>query len=99
MGDGIVQSSFTSGEIAPSLYGRVDFARYYTGLKTCRNFIVRQFGGVTNRPGSRFIAEQKDMSKRVRLVPFVFNSSQSYVLEFGHLYMRIIKDGGVIVYP
>ena len=50
MGSGIIQPSFTSGELSPSLYGRVDFARYYTGLKTCRNYIIRQYGGVVNRP-------------------------------------------------
>ena len=27
------------GEIAPSLYGRVDMAKYATALRKCRNFI------------------------------------------------------------
>lgn len=99
MGKGIVQPSFTSGELSPSLYGRIDFARYYTGLKTCKNFIVRQFGGVSNRPGTRFVSEVVDSTKRSRLIPFEFSTSQAYVLEFSHLKMRIIKDGGVVVWP
>jgi hypothetical protein len=98
MGTGVIQPSFTSGELAPSLYGRVDFARYYTGLKTCRNFIVRQYGGLTNRPGTKLVVETNS-SGVVRLIPFQFSTSQTYVLEFGNLYMRVIRNGGQVVYP
>lgn len=99
MGDQIPQNSFTSGEIAPSLFGRVDFARYYTGLKTCLNFIVRQFGGITNRPGTRLCAAFKDSTKKGRLIPFEFNSDQAYTLEFTEEMIRIYKDGGLVVWP
>lgn len=87
------QRSFASGEIAPSLYARVDISKYATGLRTCRNFYVMRHGGVINRPGTNFICEVKDSTKTVRLVEFVFNLSQTYVLEFGDQYMRVIKDG------
>lgn len=97
MSNALPQSSFTSGELAPNLYGRVDFARYYSGLKTCRNIIVSQFGGVFNRSGSRYCVSAKDMTKRVRLVPFQFSASQQYVIEFGHLYARIIYNGALVV--
>lgn len=98
MSRGIVQASFTTGELSPSLYGRTDFARYYSGLKTCRNFIVRQYGGVSNRPGSRYVAETKySGSSAVRLIPFQFSTVQTYVLEFGHLYMRVIMNGGYVL--
>ena len=75
MGQGTVQSSFTSGELAPSLYGRVDFARYYTALKTCRNFIVRPYGGVINRAGTYLAAEVKTSSIKGRLIPFEYSLS------------------------
>jgi hypothetical protein len=88
-----IQRSFSGGEIAPSLYARVDQSKYYTGLRTCRNFIVMRGGGVTNRPGSEFITEVKDSTKAVRLIRFAFNSEQTYVLEFGHEYMRVIRAG------
>jgi len=88
-----IQRSFSGGEIAPALFARADQAKYQSGLKTCRNFMVMRHGGVTNRPGSRFIAEVKDSSQAVRLIKFVFNADQTYVLEFGHQYMRVIRDG------
>ena len=90
------QLSFSSGEIAPSLQGRVDQVKYATGLKTCRNFMVQRHGGVTNRPGTTFDAEVNDSSKAVRLIPFVFNPSQTYVLEFGDIYMRVHQNGALL---
>ena len=63
------QPSFAGGELAPSLWGRVDLARYQTSLKRCRNFITRQYGGADNRPGTRFVAATKNASKASRLIP------------------------------
>lgn len=89
----LVQRSFSGGEIAPALYARVDTTKYATGLRTCRNMLVMRHGGVQNRPGSTFVCETKTSTKVSKLIPFVFDSSQTYVLEFGDLYMRVIKDG------
>jgi hypothetical protein len=88
----ITQKAFSGGEIAPALYARTDLAKYFTALKTCRNFYVMRHGGVTNRPGTKFIGEVKDSTKAVRLIPFVFNNAQTYILEFGDQYMRVIKN-------
>lgn len=93
----INQRSFSSGELAPALYARTDVAKYYTGLRTCRNMMVMRHGGVTNRAGTKFIGPVKDMSKTVRLIPFVFNSDQTYVLEFGNLYMRVIHNDAYVL--
>jgi len=54
-----MQASFAGGEISPNLYGRVDLERYASSLRRCRNFMVRQFGGVDNRSGFRFLGKQK----------------------------------------
>lgn len=88
-----IQPSFSSGEIAPAAHGRVDLAKYQTALKTCRNFLTRVHGGVVNRPGTEFIAE----SDIGRFLPFIFNESQSYVLDFRNLALQIVKDGGYVL--
>lgn len=93
----VSQKSFASGELTPSLHARVDISKYQTGLRTCRNFVVHRHGGVSNRAGSQFIAEVKDSTKNVRLIPFVFNSTQTYVLEFGDQYMRVHKNGSQVI--
>lgn len=92
-----IQRSFTRGELAPSLHARVDTAAYPTALRTCRNFVVDRHGGVSNRPGTTFVGEVKDSTKHVRLIPFVFNATQTYVLEFGDLYMRVHKNGAQVL--
>lgn len=96
------QPSFTGGEASPSLYGRVDLARYSTSLKLCENFIVLRQGGVTNRPGTEFMAPAKysgiaaGSTTGVRLIPFEFSSDQTYILEFGHLYVRFYRAGAQV---
>lgn len=99
MTQGIMQSSFTKGEFGPALYGRVDLSIYGLGLRTCLNYIVRQYGGVSNRPGFAFVGETKDSSRKSRLIPFAFSTVQQYALEFGHQTMRVVKDGGYVTEP
>ncbi|MBF0164470.1 MAG: hypothetical protein HQM01_08255 [Magnetococcales bacterium] len=95
----LMQTSFAAGELAPALRVRVDLAKYHSGATLARNFFVMAQGGMANRPGTRFVGACKDSSHPVRLIPFVFSVTQSYVLEFGHLYMRVIQDGGYVLEP
>ena len=78
----VTQRTFSSGEISPSLFARADLVKYATGLKICKNNIVLRYGGASNRPGTEFICEAKDSSKVIRLIPFIYNVNQTYVLEF-----------------
>lgn len=91
------QTSFTGGEVSPSLYGRTKLAQYYKSVRTMLNFIVHPHGPTSNRPGTKFIAETKDSSKLSRLIPFTFSVTQTYMLEFGNEYMRVYKDGAPVV--
>ena len=95
---GVLQPTFAAGELSPSASARTDIARYYTGLKTCRNFMVMPYGGVRNRPGTKFVCEVENSNKLTRLIPFQFNDQQTYILQFGDLQTRFIKDGGQILF-
>jgi len=92
----ISQRSFTSGEIAPSLYARNDIVQYLTGLRTCENFIIKKHGGASNRSGTKYVVSTKDSTKVSRIIKFVFNSSQTYVIEVGNLYLRFIRNGAQV---
>ena len=92
-----MQNTFAAGELSPALMSRVDLPQYAAGCRALRNFIVHSTGAISNRPGTKFIAEVKDSSKKVRLVRFVFSTTQAYVIEFGNLYCRFYKDDGQIV--
>jgi len=94
-----LQTSFTGGEQSPAVSGRADLAKYQSGLKTARNVIIHAQGGLSGRAGTTFACEHKDSTKKDRLIPFRFNSAQAYVLVFGDMNMRIIKDGGVVLNP
>ncbi|WP_346688968.1 hypothetical protein [uncultured Cloacibacillus sp.] len=87
------QVSFAAGELAPSLYGREDLAKYAVGLRTLKNFTVHPHGGVSNRAGMRYVAEAKHAGKAVRLVPFEYSDADAYLLEFGDEYVRFYKNG------
>ena len=80
--------SFAGGEISRDMWGRLDDAKYQSGLAECVNFIVRPQGVLENRPGTTFIRFAKYDNRRCRLVPFVFSSTQSMVVELGHQYAR-----------
>ncbi|WP_338506409.1 hypothetical protein VRB95_11035 [Erwinia aphidicola] len=97
MPNSMIQPSFAGGELAPSTYGRVDLAKYGVSLRQCKNFIVRQYGGIENRPGTKFIAAAKFPDRQCRLIPFQFSTVQTYALEFGAGYMRVFKDGGAVL--
>lgn len=92
-----VQRSFVGGEIAPALRSRADLVKYTTGLALCENNIIRPQGGVYSRPGTKFICELDDSSAQGRLIPFQFNTEQTYILIFENLKMRVIKDGGLVL--
>ena len=92
-----IQPSFSGGELSPALHARVDLGKYSTGLATCRNCFVHPHGGVSNRPGTQFIAEVKDSSKATRLIPFSFSTTQTYAIEAGNLYIRFFMDAGQIL--
>jgi hypothetical protein len=91
-----IQTNFSSGELSPYMYGAVDIERYRQGLATCKNFIPVIQGGLTRRPGTKFIGETKTAADKVRLIPFEFSTTQAYILEFGNNYIRFFTDGGQV---
>ena len=93
----VIQSSLAAGELAPSLHGAVDLAKYDAGLAICENCYVNYRGGVSNRTGTQFIGYAASNTQNVILIPFQFKTTQTYILEFSHLKMRVIKDGGFVL--
>ena len=88
-------TNFRAGEISPRLEGRIDLQKYNEAVKDLNNMIVFPQGGVTRRPGTYYAGTTKD-GGQVRLINFEFSDTQAYVLEFGNLYVRIYKDGGLV---
>ena len=90
-------TTFQAGEFSPKLDGRVDLQKYTQAAKKIENMTIHPQGGAARRPGSIFVREVKNSQHNVRLIPFEFNVTQAYILEFGDQYFRIHKDGGTVV--
>jgi len=90
-------TNFTGGELSPRLDGRNDLAKYSSGCSTLENLIVYPHGSAARRPGTNFVAAVKDSTKKTRLIPFEFSTTQTYMLEFGNQYIRFYKDNGQIL--
>ena len=90
-------TNFTGGELSPRLDGRNDLNKYASGCKTLENMIVYPHGSAARRSGTQFAAEVKDSSKKTRLIPFEFSTTQTYMMEFGNQYIRFYKDNGQIL--
>lgn len=94
----LIQRSLSGGELTPALWSRTDESKYQSGLKALRNAFVMKHGGAIGRGGTTFVAAAKigNPPKPVRLIPFIFNNSDTLMLEFGNLYMRIHHFGSPI---
>jgi len=94
-----IQTNFTSGEIDPLLRSRVDIKQYQNGASKLTNVLVQPQGGVKRRPGLKHIYELDaayNPDDGIRLVPFEFSTSDSYMLMFTAGKMHVIRDGAVI---
>jgi hypothetical protein len=89
----IAQRSFAGGEVAPAIYPRVDTVKYTTGARTLRNMFVKKHGGVSNRPGTSFVAEVRDSSRATRILPFRHTEALTFILELGNLSVRGVQEG------
>ena len=92
----ILKESFNAGEFTPKLHSRYELSKYKNGCKTLTNFIPLPHGPITRRPGFEYIAAVKTAAKYTRLIPFEFSEEDSYIVEFGHEYVRFYRNGGQI---
>lgn len=87
-----IQTSFNAGEVTPLVYGRPDLQKYGNGLETCQNMIPMVQGPLTSRPGTVFINEAGFSGGYVRLLEFVFSTTQAYIVEAGQYYFRFYRN-------
>jgi hypothetical protein len=100
-----MQPGFVSGEMAPSLYGRIDLAKYRQGASVMRNAFVSYKGGILSRAGSAYVGMCKQGAPNAGTTPtsypprdikFQFNINQGFDLEFGDEYMRVVSNGAYV---
>lgn len=83
------------GYISPKMRGRVDLDFYKQSLDYILNYIVSPQGEVNYRNGSFFVSQTRG-NKKARIIPFIYNTEQAYIIEITDLFMRFYKDHGLI---
>lgn len=91
------QNSFAAGEFSPRLFGRDDVEAYFAAAAQLQNWLVLPFGGIQTTPGTKFVGEARDSDDPVRLLKFVFNTDQTYVIEMNDSKFRWYKNGARVV--
>jgi len=92
-----IQTNFTSGELDPLVRSRVDIDSYKNALETARNVICQPQGGVSRRPGTKFINELAGTpASGIRLVSFEFSIDDSYMLCFTNDTMYVYKNKALV---
>ncbi len=78
-------NSFIGGELSPSLFAHTDLDKFRNGATTMRNCFVDYRGGALSRAGFAYVGKslQDPSGQPPRLIPFEFNITQEYALEFG----------------
>lgn len=94
-------TSFNAGQFSPLLDARSDYQKYTSGCRTLENFLVKTQGPIERRPGTQYIADANSTTE-ARLVPFVYSTDDSYVLELTENCIRFYRtdannDGGQIL--
>ena len=89
-----VFTNFTSGEISPTAGARIDITQYNNSAREIENGVVQIQGGVEKRPGTYYVGPTKFVGKKARLIPFKYNFTQEFMMEFGEKYTRLFANGG-----
>lgn len=93
------QTAFNAGEWSPLLWARVDSEKYRQSARILENFQILPYGGIYRRPGFECLCEAKDQNNPARLVPWQFSVTDSYVLEFYNLGIRVFKGDTCKICP
>ena len=88
---------YLSGEISKSQIADVGSDIYQSGADLQDGFVTTP-EGTTMCPGSIYVANTKSDVK-VRNYTFIYGQDDTYTLEFGPLYIRFYRLGGVIGVP
>lgn len=91
----ILQSNWTTGEVDPISYMRVDAQGYTGGAKQLKNMLVRSTGATERRPGLLTVADMGTL--RRRLIDFQFDANEKYVCAFGNADLDIYSADGTLV--
>lgn len=97
----VVKFAFIAGELSPTLFGRTDLTKFDLGMAEAKNFFVDYRGGLSSRPGTRFMEHVYLDTLHTRMIPFSFSPEEedTYIILFGDEYIRFLQSGNYVLEP
>ncbi len=80
----IMQTDFSAGYWSRKMDGRLDYEQYTKACSELKNFLVIPQGGVTMRPGMRFIADLGVISGAIRIIPLSVADNENFAIILSH---------------
>lgn len=92
-----LKNNFLGGLISKRALGRTDLPQHQQGCEEMENCIVQTPGGFRVRPGTRYIANAYSNTGQVRLIPFIYSQTESYMIEISSTRFRAfnIQNGNI----
>jgi hypothetical protein len=88
--------TMNGGKMTPLIDARTDTEKYSSGCRVLKNMIPLIYGPVTRRPGTKYIAEVNDSSKKSRMVAFIYSATIAYEVEFADQTINVYYNGSVV---
>ena len=88
-----IKTTFTAGEVSRDLLGRGDLKAYENGALALRNIFIHPTGGISRRSGTYYVDAAEGAG---RLIPFEFNTQQTYLLVVTDLKISIYLEDTLI---
>lgn len=93
-----IQTSFAAGELSPSLWGHVDFAKFAIGASTSRNLWTNYRGGAWSRAGTEFVGFSKQTVNNIAsgYIYFPSNPSPGDTITLNGVVFEFVASGATI---
>ena len=90
-----IQTNFSGGALDPLMKGRPDTKMYANGAEVIENWMQLVQGGLRRRWGKKKLS---DILAAKRLLPFVFNKDQKYIIALGNTTLDVYDtdDGSTV---
>jgi hypothetical protein len=87
---------FSGGELSPQMTQRIDLPEYAKGVKQMQNFYTIIQGGAKKRRGQAYVATASNSAHPVKLIPYVLNTTYTYLVIINNGTMQFAKNGNLI---
>ena len=82
-------TNFTAGELSPLLSSRIDAEAYKNGASRLNNVRLRAQGGVTRRPGTKYLQTLSNIAYQTEA--YIYDEDEAYLLLFSNTRLDIVS--------